>query len=357
MSNQNLKKMVIHKFIHSITTIKNANLIVFKKYAFIVIISICTLQLSSCKQNNKSENVQNQLGPAPGNYTIENDRDKIILPFEYYGMNLMVKSKMNGKEINMLIDNGVMWDELLFYGSPLIDSLGMKYEGEVRVDGAGDDMSKGTDSYTASGVSLSFGDITFYDQEAVITPKGSGWAEMFPGMAGQVCGAFFKHFVTEFDFDNNMLILHKPESFKYKGKGRPIKMTRDEGGGYAIPVKLKLKGKDEIDYNLSIDLGSIDPVYLVISEKYNIDKPNSKKIYIGHGASGEITGYKEYLESFTIGGYEMNNVLAVLTESEDDGNHTNTTLGLPLLNRFNVVFDYFNETLYLEPNSKFNGSD
>ena len=107
----------------------------------------------------------------------------------------MVDASMNDTDIKMLIDNGVMWDELLFYGSDHVDGLGMKYEGEVRVVGAGDDRSKGTDSYTASNVSISFGDITFHDQSAVITPKDSGWADFFPGVAGQVCGAKQKTWV------------------------------------------------------------------------------------------------------------------------------------------------------------------
>ena len=87
-----------------------------------------------------------QLGPAPGTYTVINDRNEFLLPFTFYGMNLMVDASINGTDIKMLIDNGVMWDELLFYGSDQVDTLGMKYEGEVRVVGAGDDRSKGTDS-------------------------------------------------------------------------------------------------------------------------------------------------------------------------------------------------------------------
>lgn len=297
-----------------------------------------------------------QLGTPPGSYTTVDDQDKFILPFTFYGMNLMVDASMNGIDIKMLIDNGVMWDELLFYGSDQVDGLGMDYEGQVLVVGAGDDRDKGTDSYTASGVSISFGPVTFHDQAAVITPKASGWAEYFPGVAGQVCGALFKHFVVEFDFDEQNLILHKPQTFQYQGKGSPVTMTRDESGAYAISVKVKMRDKPAVDYSLSIDLGGIDPVALVISEKYGIDKPGGDKAYLGHGASGEITGYREFLESVIIGDYELNDVPVVLTEADDDGDHTNKTLGLPLLMHFNLVFDYFNETLYLEPNEHFAGS-
>ena len=329
-------------------------------YGFVV---ICSFLLMSCTAEPGPGNTDttssplntSQLGSAPGAYTAKDDRDEFILPFTFYGMNLMVDARMNDRDIKMLIDNGVIWDELLFYGSDQVDGLGMKYEGEVRVVGAGDDRSKGTDSYTASNVSISFGDITFYDQSAVITPKDSGWADFFPGVAGQVCGALFKHFIVEFDFDRQHIILHKPDTYQYPANGSGVKMSRDEGGGYAIAVKIKMRDKAEIDYSLSIDLGGIDPVALVISDKFGIDKPATEKVYLGHGASGEITGYRDVLESLTIGNHEIKEVLSVFTESDDDGNHTNTTIGLPLLMHFNLVFDYFNETLYLEPNSHFDG--
>ncbi|MCW8926345.1 MAG: hypothetical protein OQJ84_08820 [Xanthomonadales bacterium] len=297
-----------------------------------------------------------QLGPPPGSYTTDVDQDKFILPFTFYGMNLMVDARMNGADIKMLIDNGVMWDELLFYGSDLVDGLGMDYEGGVLVTGAGDDRDKGIESYTATGVSISFGPVTFHDQAAVITSKASGWADFFPGIAGQVCGALFKHFVVEFDFDEQNLILHRRETFQYQGKGSPVAMTRDENGAYAIPVKVKTRDKPAVDYSLFIDLGGINPMALVISEKYGIEKPGGDKVYLAHGASGEITGYRDVLESVTIGGYELNDVPVVLTEADDEGDHTNKTLGLPLLMHFNLVFDYFNETLYLEPNEHFAGS-
>lgn len=295
-----------------------------------------------------------RLGPAPGTYTIKDDRDKVILPFTFFGMNLMVDARMNGVDIKMLIDNGVMWDELLFYGSDQVDRLGMQLEGSVRVTGAGDDSSKGTESYTASNASISFDDVTFHGQSAVITPKDSGWAEYFPGVAGQVCGAFFKHFIVEFNFDKQIVILHRPETYNYQGHGSAVKMSRNEGGGYTIPIKIKPRNKAEINDRLSIDLGGINPVALVIIEKYGFDKSNSEKIYLGHGASGEITGYRDYLQTLTIGNYELEEVLTVFTESDDGSNHTNTTIGLPLLMRFNLVFDYFHQTLYLQPNSHFN---
>ncbi|MBN2008277.1 hypothetical protein JW960_02900 [candidate division KSB1 bacterium] len=309
--------------------------------------------LKSDINNSGTMLINQQLGPAPGSYQIDGDENPVTLPFEFYGMNLMVKAQKNGLNINMLIDNGVMWDELFFYGSDQVDSLGMKYEGNTHVVGAGE--GEGIDSYTASDVAISFGKIHFSGQSAVITAKEHGFADYFPGVAGQVCGAFFKHFIVEFNFDDQTIKLHKPDGYKYTGNGTAVQMTRDSSGAYSIPVNIKLVDKSQIDYRLFIDLGGIHPASLVISEKYGISKPlHSEKTILGYGASGEINGYKGLIDRFKIEPYELNNVAAVFTEADNDGDHTNTTIGLALLKRFNLVFDYFHEKLYIEPNSHFN---
>ncbi len=106
----------------------------------------------------------------------------------------------------------------------------------------------------------------------------------------------------------------------------------------------------EIDYSLFIDLGGIYPVSLAINDNDYIKKPDSEKILLGYGASGEINGYKDQIEQITIGDYVLSNIPSVFIEVIEKGDHTNTTIGLPALLRFNHI----NEALYIEPNSRFN---
>jgi len=307
------------------------------------------LSLSGFSQNA----INPEFGLAPGTYIIENGKETVKIPFIIKDMEIEIKAEMNGKKINFLIDNGVMWDELCFFGSSLVDSLGMIYDGDAYITGAGE--GEGLQSYTASDVTISFDGITFYGQGAYITSKESGFAEWWPGIAGQVCGSLFKHFVVEFNFDENIMTLHKPENFVYKGKGNSLKMTRDSVGSYSIPIVLKQEGEKKVNYNLFIDIGTEAPIYIAINENDGIFKPeNSKKILLGYAASGEINGYEGAFESIKLAGYKLNDVIAKFTETDFD--NTTCTLGLPLLMHFNVIFDYFNEVIYLEPNKSFDNS-
>jgi hypothetical protein len=290
-------------------------------------------------------------GAAPGSYITRGDADSVVIPFEFYGMNLMVEASIRGWPVTMSIDNGVLWDELWFYGSALTDSLGIPREEAAYVDGAGE--GSGLDSYTASGVSITFGDVSFSDQPAIITPEEQGIAALFPGVDGQVSGAFFKHFIVGLDFDRQVVVLHEPANYHYDGAGVSVEMTRDPSESYSIPVTLGLVGGRSVDTSLFIDLGGVYALSLVVDEAAGIDRPDSEKVLLGYGASGEINGYRGRIESLTVGPYTLTDVVAVFTEPPGGADFTNATIGLPALRRFNLVFDYFQGRLYLEPNTHF----
>lgn len=280
-----------------------------------------------------------------GNYEIIDASKKIQIPFEFYGMNLMVHSKINGIDVKMLIDNGVMWDELWFYGNNQVDSLRLTYLDDVTIVGAGE--GEGVQSKTASSVVMNFDNIIFRNQTAIVSPKEQGFADYFPGMAGQLCGTFFKNFIVEFDFDKMLITLHKPNDFKFTGNGFSIPMYPDTSGSYSMPVTL-LHSDKEIKKDIFIDLGGIYPLSLVVNTNFPVQS-TMEKILLGYGASGPIYGYKGAIDGIRIGEHTIEKPEAVFTEDESGGGHTNFTVGLPLLMNFNLIFDYFNNKLYFIP--------
>ena len=321
----------------------------------LVVLAVLGCASDSANPDNSAQTatlaVPDHLGPPPGSYTIDGDARPVVIPFEYYGMNLMVDAEMSGTPIKMLIDNGVMWDELWFFTNTLTDSLGIEYEQALEVTGAGE--GEGMDSFTASDVAIRFGDVQFTHQPAIITPAGQRISEMFPGVDGQLCGCFFKHFVTEFDFDEQRVILHEPAGYVYDGDGVALPMTRDEVGSYSIPVTVGVEGGKLINMDIFIDLGGVNVAHLVIDEEAGILRPDAERVLLGHGASGPIHGYRGKLESLTVGGYTLIEPPTVFTEAPEGGDSSNVIIGLPAFQRFTVVFDYFREILYLEPNSHF----
>lgn len=307
--------------------------------------------ISATQFNAICDETKSYLQP-PGSYSIEVKNGPVSIPFDFYGMNLMIKGKLNGKEIKMLIDNGVIWKDLWFYNSALFKNLGIPLTGDITVTGAGE--GDGFSSYSASNLAVTLGGIKFSQQNAVVTSENQGIANMFKGVDGQICGTLFNHFVVAFDFDKRKIFLTRPEDFTYTGKGIKLNLSDNGSGSFSIPIELTLTNGKTIKEQLFIDLGGIYPVSLVIDKKKGIEKPAAaKRIKDIYGASGPIHAYQAELKSVKLGKYILNNVQATYVESEK-GDFTNITVGLPLLMNFNLVFDYFSENIYLEPNQNFN---
>lgn len=307
------------------------------------------LLLGGCahKSDNDTPIDRSKVGAAPGDYSISSGESSATLPFEFYGMNLMVKARINGADISMLIDNGVMWDELWFFSSNLADSLGIAYGGEqLELTGSGE--GDGVDSYEADSLTIRFGDVEFTDQTAIISDASQGFDLYFPGMAGQVCGTFFKHFIVGFNFDDMQITLHEPASYVYEGAGAAIPMTRDSVGSYSIPITIETADGQTHTQNIDIDLGGVFPLTLTLDAGKGLAAPEGEKVLLGYGASGAIHGYHATLPAIQIGPYRLTDVETTLAEA-----HADHTVGLPVFMRYNLVFDYFHEILYIEPNENF----
>ena len=307
------------------------------------------------KQKEYADSV-NILGTPPGTYSIEDDKDTIEIPFEFYGMNLLIHGKINGKKVKLLIDNGSLWDPVWFYNGE-VDSIGLHYinDNVSEVSGVGEDS--GSAIKEGNTVDIDFKGIKFFDQPTLISMKEAGYDQYFPGVNGQISAMLFKHFIVTFNFECNTMILTKPDAFASSDQGNPIPMKKANFESYSIDIWLKFKGKDEILMPVDLDLGTVAPLYLIENPTRNMMIPeNTEKKLYGYGASGAIYTYAGKLEKVIVGDYTLSHVPFEMAEKSANVNSNVVeigTLGLPLLMKFNVTFDYFRKQIYFEPNKNF----
>lgn len=296
------------------------------------------------------------MSEAPGSYELTSDKEAINIPFEFYGMKLLIHGRMNGKNVKLLIDNGVLWDQVWFYNGE-VDSINLRYKNDEKILLSGIGEDGGSVMLEGNNVDIDFGDIRFIDQPCLISPPEAGFNSYFPGINGQVSSLLFKHFVVKFDFDKNVIALTKPDKFRYTGKGQALPMHKNENGSYSIPFSLQMADLKTHKINLDIDLGTVSPLYLIENKKNSIRIPgNSEKKLLGYGASGAIYGFQGSIQAVNIGSYSLKNVPAEFVEEKanDDSTVVETgTFGLPLMKKFNITFDYFNRKMYFEPNKSF----
>jgi len=126
---------------------------------------------------------------------------------------------------------------------------------------------------------------------------------------------------------------------------------------YSIEIRLKFEGIDEILIPVDLDIGTVAPLYLIENQERNVFLPKDvEKSLYGYGASGAIYTYSGILEKVTIGKNVLFDVPFEMAEKNANINSKIVeigTLGLPLMMRFNVTFEYFKKQIYFEPNTNF----
>lgn len=291
---------------------------------------------------------------GPGSYKILNNINyPIVIPFVMHNGKPVMNVEINGIASKLMIDNGVLWDQVWLLGSPLVEKLALKPIENSTIGGTGE--GDPTEAYLSSNLTLKFKDIIFYEQPVLVSPPSAGFANAFPGTDGQLCNTFFKHFIVEFDFIKNEIRLHNPKEFKYNTDGSVLNMQLNQSGTHAIPFSITLSNGTTYNDFIDIDLGGIYPIKIALNNKFNIQVPADAMPTFSYGIQGKTTEYKSSISSMKIGNYEFKNPTAIFGDEKTSRVHPDNlgVVGLPLFMKFNIIFDYFNNKMYLSPNENF----
>lgn len=293
-------------------------------------------------------------GAATHQYRILTDKGAASFPFEIFHGDIRFKAKINGIDTQLLLDDGFLWDELAVWGNRLVDALGPGSAGDVSVSGSDD--AHGIAASKTSGLTLTLPGVEFVDQTAIIMPSASGVKDLWAGSEGQVSGTFLKNMIVDINFEDMVITLIEPEKFEYKGKGVEIPWKPLGHGPRAIPAKLTFRDGSSASLDLMMDLGYNDQLLVNTNRKHRITVPERNvPESLGLNIQGhETMGFVGRVDRVEIGGYEIKDVVAAFVPEE----HWNNTfdeamIGLGLLSRFNLVFDYSRERMFIEPNSSF----
>ncbi|MBN2565291.1 MAG: hypothetical protein JXB46_06240, partial [Candidatus Eisenbacteria bacterium] len=64
-------------------------------------------------------------------------RDETIrIPFEFYRGKFRFPAEVNGAPCSFTLDNGILWEEVLLFGSPRIDAMGLDLTDQVSLGAA-----------------------------------------------------------------------------------------------------------------------------------------------------------------------------------------------------------------------------
>jgi hypothetical protein len=198
--------------------------------------------------------------------------------------------------------------------------------------------------------------VEFSNQTALITSYASGNASMWSGSVGQVSCTFLKHFVVDINFDEMMMTLIEPDKFEYTGKGVAVPWRPMGFGPWSIPATMNLADGREVSLDFMMDLGYNDQLHISQTGPHSLTAPEgSTPVSLGMNIQRtETRGMSGTIPVVRIGGYGVKNVKAgFVNKDQSDETSSEAMVGLGLLSRFNLVFDYTRQRLFVEPNTSF----
>jgi len=284
-------------------------------------------------------------------FDIARNKKRVYVPFKVVRSMIVIPLKINNKgPYNFILDTGV---GLLLITDPLlVDSLNIANKRTIKIAGLGE--RENYEAIVAPLLNVTVqGSLESSNISAAILKDDffglSGYAGMpIHGLLGY---AFFNKLAVKVSFTDSTLLVMKPGSMRIFRKAEKIPLTIEDGKPY-MTTNVTSNGMEKTS-KLLIDLGAGHPLSLE-----NVDSLPQKSITanLGVGLNGLIDGHLARVNSMAIGKYSIKNIIASFP-ADDPSFKTSIprdgSVGMGVLKRFDIIFDYQNNAMYLKPNAAF----
>ena len=268
---------------------------------------------------------------------IKQERNRVIIP-----------TTINGSQpLNLIFDTGMRFDGVYLFHKEFADQIDTSGAIEVKVPGAGAGQAS-TNLMIESGT-IGFGEMSIDSQRVIISQ--SPYTQSFP-TDGAIGWNLLGHYAVEIDYDQNMIYLHDTLAFEPDSSWAKMPVTMKDGLPY-VNVELEVVPGEIIRMDLYVDLASDKALELLTGEEQRFTLPKtSEKVYVGTGLSGDIHGYEGYAYRLNIFSIDLLHVNAVFAPAEVRSKQKGAEgiLGNDAMRRFNIIFDYTHNLLYIKPN-------
>ncbi|MET4010809.1 hypothetical protein ABIB62_000620 [Mucilaginibacter sp. UYP25] len=268
---------------------------------------------------------------------------------------MIVKLNINGKgPFNFILDTGV---GLMIITEPkLVDSIGITSKRTIKLFGLGE--GDAFEAYVTPALNIGIPGLVTDNVSAAILKTDyfnlSGYVGLpIHGLLGY---EFFNSMAVKINFTDSTITVCRPKDLKPFKKSRKIPINIEDKKPYMQTTVSFPDGTKALS-KFVIDLGAGHPLSIEnMLQKHGLPK-KSIQANLGVGLNGPISGYLSRVKDIDMAGYKIKNIITSFPDKDyvertasvpRDGN-----LGIGILKRFNLIFDYTNGLLYLKANEKF----
>jgi hypothetical protein len=296
---------------------------------------------------------------AQDSFQFTKNVDKVTVPFKFINNLIFIPIKVNGIELNFLLDSGV--EETILFSLEEKKEISFSNVEKITLRGLGSEAPieglKATNNILEVQGLKSTNHLLYIvlDQEFNLS------SHIGIPVNGIIGYNFFKNNLIEVNYEKKRITIHRDNDKnrkKIEKKFSKIPITIEKNKPYIVNgVTIDSK---EIPAKLLIDIGNSDALWLFEKESALIKVPAKNfEDYLGKGFSGDVEGKRARILKFKMSEFEFKNPIAAFPDSISLRSVKMVpgrvgSVGGEILRRFTIVLDYTNGILYLNKNRQFN---
>jgi hypothetical protein len=292
-------------------------------------------------------------------FTFEQQRKKkISIPIKVISNLVLIPVKVNGVELTFLLDTGV--EETVLFSLQENEEVNFFDVKKVKLSGFGD--AEALEGLKSSGnkVSLAGYSDTNHDIYIVLDQNFNFSSQLGIPVNGIIGYNFFARHPVEIDYDQKRLTIYNrrsPPEKRLKGFAA-FDIKIDQRKPY-LDIGVTMAGK-AFQAKMLIDNGNSDALWFFPEKSSNIQIPEKRfEDFLGSGFSGEIHGVRGRIDKVAVGGFAFREPLVAFPNPQMSRNIDMVkdrvgSIGGEIFKRFDVVFDYPNQKMYLKANRDLN---
>ena len=294
---------------------------------------------------------------AQGDFLIEKNKKKVVIPFKLINNLVFIPIKVNGIELNFLLDSGV--DETILFSMEDKKEVSFNNIEKIKLRGLGSEEEieglKSTNNVLETHGLKSINHLVY-----IILDQGFNLSSHIGIPVNGIIGyKFFKNNIVEINYQKRRVFVHQNNekiinNLDKKFKKIPISVERSK----PYVIASAMVNDENIPAKLLVDIGNSDSFWIFENDKIKLPKKNFPD-FLGKGFSGDIEGHRAKVAEFSLAGFTFKNPIVSFPDSSSIKNvkmvvNRIGSVGGEVLKRFTIVMDYADKKMYLKKNSKFN---
>lgn len=293
---------------------------------------------------------------AQDDFLIQGHSSKVTIPFKLINNLVFIPIKVNGVELNFLLDSGV--EETILFSMEEKKEVSFNNIVKIKLRGLGSEEEieglKSTNNILETHGLKSSNHLVYI----ILDQNFNLSSHIGIPVNGIIGHRFFKNNLVEINYSKKRVYIYKNNDEikgKLSKKFKSVPITIERSKPYITTTAVVDSVK--IDAKLLIDIGNSDAFWIFDNNKIKLPKKNFPD-FLGKGFSGDIEGHRAKIAKFSVDEFDFKNPIVSFPDSSSIRNVKMVpgrigSIGGEVLKRFTLVLDYADQKLYLKKNNKF----